>query len=291
MLGYDLWTFWSVGRAILNGASPYSVFNIYPPAAAFFFILPALLPFNLAFGLWSGINILFVVDTLRRLRLGRRGLIWLLFAPVVFIILTGQLDLAVLWLAALLPLGGWPAVTAAVLITLKPQAAVILLPWFLLRWLRSDRRLLWLWLGAAAVLHALPLLFSPTIYSEWLAALPNEQLTYRASVSSGIFGLLQLQVPFWPLAVVALALMVWGWLQSEPKSRAAQLFAFPYSLWYADAYLIGAAPAWLLIPVSWLAFLVSYLLKSGLPMAVIALAALVWSILPVRPAPPPQNVP
>jgi len=52
-------------------------------------------------------------------------------------------------------------VLAAAFLTLKPQLALVVLPWYLLRWLRTERGLLLRWAGLCALLHALPLVSLP----------------------------------------------------------------------------------------------------------------------------------
>ena len=89
MLGFDFSVFWETGRAILAGRDPYSVhLSAYPPAMAYLYALFALVPFELAFPLWVGLNVLFLLDTLRRKNLVRQFPGWLLSTPSLFLLIT-----------------------------------------------------------------------------------------------------------------------------------------------------------------------------------------------------------
>ena len=170
MLGFDFSVFWETGRALLEGRDPYSVhLSAYPPAAAYFYALFALIPMAYAFPLWCGANILFLYDTLRRRGLAREFPAWLASTPALFILLSGQIDLLYLWLANFILAEGRWAVLAAVLVTLKPQVAFVVLPWHLLRWLRFHPKRLFAWAGMCLLLHGFPLLNDPNVYQRWLA--------------------------------------------------------------------------------------------------------------------------
>lgn len=282
MIGYDFNVFWQTGQAVLNGGNPYSVnFALYPPITSLVFALFALLPFLPSFAIWTGINIIFCLSSFRRLTLSRPAWVWLFFGPILFNILTGENDLPFMWLAVFLPGGGWKAVTAAVLITMKPQLALILLPWFLVRWLKSTRRLVLWWIGGTLVFQLLPLLYSPAIFQDWLGAIRGFTQS-RMMYSSGIFSLVNYGFPLWLAFILGAAVAVWGLFQDEITSRAAQLIAFPITIWYDDAFLTGSIPAFLLIPYSLLAFLASYLLQSALPLSTIPLVVLVFRMVEQR---------
>lgn len=297
MIGWDFSVFWEIGRAILEGRSPYAVeFSRYPPATAFFFVIFALVPFTPAFAAWTGMNIVLFIHRLRRMKLGLSGWLWLLYTPFLFNILTGQLDILFWWAALGLrpprrlsaPLdppgelapsrqdqGSWIPALAAAFFTLKPQLAAVILPWYLVRWLLHERPLLLRWAVITAVLHALPLIYDPGIYGKWLAALTGVS-EMKMGVSGGIFAFGSVGAPFWLLAVIGLALAAWGLFQDELTSRAAQFTAFPITIWYDDVLLAGIGPVRWMVAVSWLAFAAAYLLESSLPLVSIPVAVLVW---------------
>ncbi len=297
MIGWDFSVFWEIGRAVLEGRSPYTVeFSRYPPAAAFFFTIFALLPFTAAFAVWAGLNVALYIHRLRRMKLGFSGWVWLLYTPFVFNILTGQLDILFWWAAmglrpprqpaaaATPPEGSritrpdldpWIPALAAAFFTLKPQLAAVVLPWYLVRWLLHERGLLLRWAGVTAVLHALPLIYDPMIYSQWLAALSGVS-EMKMGVSGGIFAFGLVGLPLWLLVVVGLALAVWGLFQDELTSRSAQLTAFPITIWYDDVLLAGIGPVRWMVALSWLSFVSAFLVENSLPLVAIPVAALGW---------------
>ncbi len=297
MIGWDFSVFWEIGRAVLEGRSPYTVeFSRYPPAAAFFFVIFALLPFTAAYGAWAGLNVALYIHRLRRLKLGRSGWVWLLYTPFLFNILTGQLDILFWWVAmGLRPprqhsptpaavgdlpsprpdLGSWLPALAAAFFTLKPQLAAVILPWYLVRWMLHERSLLLRWAGITAVLHALPLIYDPGIYGKWLAALSGVS-EMKMGVSGGVFAFGLVGLPTWLLAVIGLALAVWGLFQDELTSRAAQLTAFPITIWYDDVLLAGIGPVRWMVALSWLVFGGAVLAENSLPLVLIPVAALGW---------------
>lgn len=281
MLGYDFSVFWETGRALLEGRDPYAVpFSAYPPAAAYFYALFALLPLALAFPLWSGANILFLLDTLRRRGLARQFPAWLAATPSLFVLLTGQIDLFYLWLAQFLFTNSRWTVIPAALVTLKPQVAFVVLPWHLLRWLRSAPRRLLIWSGLCLLLHGFPLLIDPQVYQRWFAVL-HEQAGWRAPLSTGIFLFSNLGIPAWILAVPALLIAAWGLTRGSETARAALLLAQPSGVWYQDVLLTGAAPWKFFLPLTWGAFALSYLSQNSLPFLLIPLGVIFWyEILP-----------
>jgi hypothetical protein len=297
--GWDFRIFWEVGRAVLEGRSPYSVeVSRYPPAAAFLFVIFGLLPLAPAFLTWCGVNLAVYVYGLRRMKLRWSGLGWLLYTPFLFNLMTGQLDV-IFWGAALAlraphragtsnesevekgdqPNGWdiWLPVLAGAFLTLKPQLAAVILPWFLVRWLKYERGLLLRWGGVTLALHLLPLLLAGDIYQQWWLAL-NGVSEMKIGVSGGIFVLGGAGLPMWLLAGLGGALALWGWFQDEITCRAAQLSAFPLTIWYDDVLLTGIGPARLMVPLSWLAFVGAAVVKSSLPLLIIPVATLTWMI-------------
>ena len=275
MLGKDFYVYWQIGKAVLAGLDPYSVTDsFYPPATSLLFALLSLLPFTPAFALWTGAGAVVFWDTLRRLKL---PLIWFGFTPTIFLLMTGQMDIFFLWLAGFLPAGGWAAVVAGGLITLKPQLAFVILPWFLVRWAIHERILLARWVGFCVLLHLLPLLYDPTLYTRWLTAVQGET-GWRLLASPGLFALTNLKIPLVMIAIIAVVAAIWSLWRDQLTSRAAQLLALPGGLWYNSVLLTGAAPWWLLVPLSWVAFILAVLFQNSLPLALIPLGAFVWLV-------------
>jgi hypothetical protein len=276
MIGADFYTFWQIGQAILHGANPYAIpSSVYPPAASMLFAIFGLLPFLPSYAIWSGANVILFLIALRRKKYKGMLWIWFLFAPFLFNLFTGQLDVFFFFLAALLPLGGWPGLTAAVVLTLKPQVALVVLPWYLIRWLKRSPRLLLSWGAASLALNLLPIAFDPTIYQKWISALQGVS-EMKTGVSSGLFSLTAFGFPIWLAALIAVPIAVWGLFQEEAVCRAAQLLAFPITIWYDDVLLAGSIPARWLVPYCLVAFLAAGLIQNALPLATIPLAALLY---------------
>ena len=276
MLGFDFYNFWNTGRAVLSGSGPYSVGDsFYPPAMAYLFTLLALLPFNLSFGIWTGANLILFRQSVLRFQKGWQGIAWLAFAPTVFILVTGQIDIIFLWLAGFLACNGWKAVLAGVLVTLKPQVAFIVLPWFLVQWILRKRPYFYWWAAGTVTLHALPLLADPLIYQKWWAAAGGES-NWRMTASPGLFALTNLNIPLIVIGILSVAVVVFGLLRNAMFSRTAQLLALPAGLWYENVLLIGSAPWWLLVPLSWVAFWAALQAHNNYPFVAILLASFVW---------------
>lgn len=281
MIGWDFLVFWQIGEAVLKGMNPYAVeFSRYPPAATLFFALFALVPYLVAFGIWSGVSLVLYIDTLRRMGKTRQAILgWIFFTPTIFTFLTGQIDILFLWLGVWLTKGGWKAIAAGALLTLKPQLAVVIMPWFLIRWLMKDRPLLLKWAGVTLGLHLLPLLLDGEIYGKWITALSGVS-EMKVPLSSGLFSLTAVNVPVVILGMVALGLALWGLTRDEATSRAALMLSNPLTIWYDDILLAGLAPVKVIVPFSWVMFGLAYFLNSSIPLALIPLAVLIWKVLP-----------
>lgn len=276
MLGKDFFVFWQIGQAILAGSPLYSVpESLYPPATLLFFSPLGLLPFSVAFSLWSAINVLLYYVSLRKLTQAK-PLMWFLYTPALFVLLTGQIDIIFLWLATFLHSEiTWKKVTAAILLTLKPQIAFIVLPWHLLRWVKQQPRFLISWLLGCTVLHILPLSLNVNIYSKWLDATRSYSQN-RMLLSPGIFTLTNFSIPLWILIVLAAILIFVGLIKSEAISKTMQILALPMGIWYEDIFLVGLASWKWLIPISWAAFIAAFLAKSSVPFLIIPLFVLIY---------------
>jgi hypothetical protein len=277
MLGFDFSVFWNIGRAVLAGGGPYSVYGFYPPAMGYLFAIFGLLPYNLAFGLWTGVNLILFQRSVIRFQKGWQGIAWLAFAPVTFIFMTGQVDIFFLWLAGFLPAKGWKAILAGVLVTLKPQIAFIVLPWFLLEWILHERPTFLWWAAGTVTLHALPLLADPLVYQKWFASASGET-SWRLPASPGVFSLLNLNIPLVLIVFLAAVVVVLGLvlLHSFMFSRAAQILALPGGMWYENVLLVGSTPWWLLVPISWAAFILANQVHNNYPFVLIALVSFLW---------------
>lgn len=278
MLSADLLYFWNIARAILQGLSPYSVANVYPPATSYLFVVFGLLSFQAAAWGWAGVNLLTALDIIRRLPATRLRWLWLLFSPLVFIVLDGQNDLVFLWLALNLERKDWRAGVAAGLILLKPQIAFVVLPWYLIRWLLHDRKQIVRFAGLTALLVVFPLVIRPGVYLEWLAA-AQAQTALRFAASPGLFAFTTFAVPIWIPAVLGGLIALAGLWLDPHSSWAAQLLALPGGRWYDSVLLLNAAPVWFAVPLSWLTFALAAWLKNSVPLVLIPVGILLWRVL------------
>lgn len=278
MLGYDFSLFWNIGRAVLAGIDPYSVQkSFYPPATLALFTLFGLAPFTIAYALWTGINVILLNKFLRTLTAEKTRFLWFIFPSALFVLMAGQLDIFFLYATTLLPKKGLRAALGIVLLTLKPHIALIVLPWYLIQWIQHDRKTLIRAVLLTAFVHALPIVISPTIYSNWFTSM-GTQTNWRLTKSSGIFVLTELGVPWALIAPIAAVIMLWCLRKAFRTSLAAQFFALPMVLWYDGVILIGTVPLAVLLPAGWVAFITAALLKSSWPLALTSLAALVWRL-------------
>lgn len=276
--GWDFGVFWNTGRAILAGHDPYAVFgSFYPPAATILFAIFALLPFAFAYGAWTAANVLFIVKAVGI----RKAPVWLLYFPILSVIAAGQVDLALVALATLLPSKGWKSVAAAALITLKPQVALLLLPYWLITWLISDRRRLVAFVGVTLAVQGWPLLIDPTLFIRWIERVRvyGGGASYGVVTSPGVWSLpvgtgltALLAVAFILIAIVA------ALRGNERITRSALVLATPFGHEYDGAAIVGAAPGWLLVPLSWLTLIAAHTAASYWPLALIPAAAFIWNV-------------
>jgi len=86
MLGKDFFVFWQIAQSILSGAPLYaSPESLYPPATLLFFTPLGLLPFNLAFAIWTGLNVILYLRSIKFFT-SESVFCLLLFLSVFFII-------------------------------------------------------------------------------------------------------------------------------------------------------------------------------------------------------------
>ena len=208
--------------------------------------------------------------------------LWFLYTPVIFILMTGQIDILFFWLTGfLLDKKHWKNILGAVLLTLKPQVAFILLPWVLLRWLKKQPRSLLYWLCGSLVLHLAPLLFDINIYQKWIYSISSYGES-RMLISPGFFSLSNLHIPLWVMILLSIPVVIFGLLKDKETSKAAQILALPMGIWYEDIFLSGSMPAKILIPASWATFILAYLVKSSLPFMLIPLLVFLWKKSPEK---------
>lgn len=279
MLGKDFYVFWQIGRAILEGLPFYSVTeSLYPPAMMFFFIPLGFLSFNVAFALWSGLNVVLYILSIRAFS-KEKIWGWFLYTPAIFIIMTGQIDIIFLWISIFLKSEqNWKKIVAASLLTLKPQIGFIVLPWLLFKWVKEQPKMIVYWISSCLVLHGSPLLFDSSIYSKWFLSI-RPYSENRLLLSPGLFGLTNFSVPIWLISIFVITVIVFGLLRTEPISRTAQILALPLGIWYENIFLIGNVSWKLLVPISWICFILAYFLKTSVVLILIPITVFILQVL------------
>ena len=130
MWGFDFDFFWRAARAVLQGQSPYIVGGFFSPYPVALVLVPfALLPFAWAYGTWTALKLFLLARTGNGLTFVKA----ILFFPVAFDILQGQLDLLV-FMIAMAP--NWIGVTVS---TLRPQLAIWIIPFSAWHWWVNKR--------------------------------------------------------------------------------------------------------------------------------------------------------
>jgi hypothetical protein len=273
MNGSDFEIFWYAARAVLEGRDPYAVYHFfYPLPFAYLISIFGLLPKWWSFGVWIGVNLLIVIIIFRK-----NFWHWIFYLPILHLISSGQVEL--LWWVMERGVGRhWRGALLAAIMTLKPQAALILLPWHVLDWLRNDRKTLIRWAVITFFIWATPLLWRPTWIVEWINETPPYTLN-SASNTPGVLGFIRISSdPIFViiLAIIAAIIFIWGQFQTKEIARASAILGSPLGLFYSTMALLGCAPPGLLVPVSLVAAALSLLTFSFVPFILLPIAVLVW---------------
>lgn len=278
MFGGDFRVYWNTGLAVLRGLSPYTASgSFYPPLTSYLFALTALLPPVVGYGLWGLANAAMLVHIGK----GRRALAWVLFLPVLFMFLSGNIDLLAVWASQFLGRKGWKSIGAVVLICLKPQMAFVLLPFWLWKWLREDRLRLVHTGTIVFALNMLPYAIRPTVFREWVMAVRLYNTGANVGTEPGLWqfaaGHPALVLPILAVSVliVLLAVLV---IRAEPVVRAVMILAMPAGHGYDSATLAIQAPAWLMVPVSWFGAYVAWTHGSAFGHMLMPVAVIAWAL-------------
>lgn len=271
-VGFDFLVFWGIAEAILQGNSPYSIpGSFYPPATSYLFTPLALVPPEISFILLTLLSCAAFATVIKK----PADLVWLLFWPVGQVLYSGQTSLLFVPLIALIASEDRRAsAVGATLLTLKPQIAILILPWYVVRWLINDRRRLAYFISASFVLHLWPLLIRPGIFGEWFTTI-GLGAGHKAIISAGIW-LFKGYLPTLVLVLFSLALSIFIFLKDRQRSRAALALASPVTGLQDTVMLINTAPAWLMVPVSLIALTWSRLAVSTLPGVMIAASSFIY---------------
>jgi Glycosyltransferase family 87 len=266
MWQYDFHLFYMGARAVLEGASPYQMWDFNGPyPLAVFFIPLAWLPEPVAYFIFLAANIILAWKLL-----GLRKSLWPLISfPVIFCLFVGQID----FLLTMLIVAGSPWTLGLAII--KPQLGFVFLPWLIKRFNPKD------YLKAsipAIILTAISFILRPGWVHEWLAGSPGMQ--NYSEHASNIYWIVPLN---WRTAATLLGALIAFPVSFLFKERVnswsfLSLFA-PLTNIYSPSVLaqwIGP----LEVGLSWLAiFLVRGKIHYGAPLFIIVLAILIKEAL------------
>ena len=291
MNAYDFSINYFAGLLLLRGADPYSnPLYRYPFPFTYFWALMALpgeQAMPLMFIIWGIINLGLLIYAFRK-----DFWKWIFYFPVLHEFSAGQVEL-MFWTIERQIKPGWRGAVLGALLTMKPQSAIILLPWHLVDWLKHDRKTLAKWFVSTAVLWGLPLLWRPDWIQTWLMGRgADANLIYSASVSTGLFSILRpLQLPLDPpyrsdvlliaglIGLIGVIIFVVGQLQASKEiAKACAALVSPLGLLYTQMTLMGTAPAWLLVPVNLASVTVALLTGNFVACLAVPLAVIGWHI-------------
>jgi hypothetical protein len=265
MWGFDFDFFWRAAGAILHGQSPYVVGGFFSPYPLALVLLPfALLPFAWAYGLWTALKLFLLARAGDR----RQFLKAILFFPVAFDLLQGQLDLLVFALALRLD---WLGVVVS---TLRPQLALWIIPFCAWQWW-AGRRYDQFWKAAlgVAALWGLSTALEPRWWLQWFGALGVAwQYNGQSASLFGLSGLLPLPHTAVFVAISLLGAAVFVLLRPKTARAYWQWVALfnPVANVYSLVVLFNQAD-WVVIVLALLA----------LPLSLAAHTNAVWALIPL----------
>lgn len=279
MIGFDFNFFWRAANAILQGQSPYSISGFFSPYPVALLLVPlALLPFLLAYGLWTGIKLLL---------LEKSGTRWeflkaILFFPVIFDLIQGQLDLLIFMIAIK---SNWLGVVVS---TLRPQLAIWVIPFLAWDWLKTKRYdQFWKSALGIIVLYGISTIIEPDWWVKWFNA-PQVAWQYNGQ-STSLFGLaMVLPFPHTTVFIGVSILAIFSFAVLRPQTPRAfwQWVALfnPIAHIYSLAILFNQVD-WIVIVLGIVALLLSQILHTNAAWALIP----VYLILKDRLLPVLQN--
>lgn len=263
--GFDFDIFYRAALALLQGESAYRVGGFFSPHPLAVLLVPlALLPFGVSYALWTGIKLILLWKTGDRMQFVRA----LLFFPVAFDLLQGQVDLLIF---LVLLQRDWLGVALA---TLRPQMAIWVIPFYAYRWWKErayDR--FGKSLAVVLALFGVSTWVEPDWWSKWLNA-PGVAWAYNRQ-SASLYGLAQI-VPL-PHAVVFAVISITAavtFLVLRPRSERA------YWQWVAlfnpvaNIYSLSI----LFKQVDWVVVVLGF---AALPLSVLSGTNAVWALIPL----------
>lgn len=273
----DIDIFIAAAQAIWNGQDPYHLPGVeafYPLPFYLLFLPFAWLPPQVTHVLWSALSGVTLVALLRK-----RALIVIFSSQALLVFLLGQVDILMTALYVLARSGAGGSGIALAFMVLKPQLVLLLTPFLLWRWWRTNRKHL-VWFGA---LTAALFLASFVAQPDWVFSLlgrSGERM--RMAVSASLWGLLSfLPVPLWLalVGVLAVGLVVWAWRTKKTDVvEGVGLFLSPFVFAYnlMPLYVMFPKP-WILVSMaalSWIGFYIADMQSNDRASALVTVFAL-----------------
>jgi len=258
---YDFLIFYNSGHAILNGISPYTIFDFNSPIFLALFFAPfSLLPLGVSYALFLIANLLLAWTLLKK------RIIWaILFFPFLFSLYVGQID----FLLAGLILIGSPWTIALALV--KPQLAFVVVPWMIMSFSKNDW---WKAILSTFSFVVLSFIIQPAWITEWFATQPSfEFFSTHASNFYWLIPQSNLSLRSQITIIGALIVLPLGLILKNRRDSWTILHLFgPLTNIYSPAVLLEwIGPAEVIL--SWLAvFLVRGNIHAGMPFFIIAMS-------------------
>jgi hypothetical protein len=263
--GSDFRFFWEAASQILRGGSPYNIGGFYSPYPLALLLVPfALLPFTAAFGVWTAFKLFLLAKSGDRLEFLKA----VLFFPVAFDLLQGQLDLLVFMTA--MPFDWFGVVISAI----RPQLALWIIPWKARSWWKTKRfDQFWKSTLGIIILYGASTLIEPGWWMDWFHA-TSVAWQYNQQ-SASLFGLAQI-LPFSHLGVFIgiFILGVFCFVLLRPKT--------PRSYWQWVALFNPVANIYSLVilfdQVDWVVIILGLL---ALPLSQWVHTNAIWALIPL----------
>lgn len=255
----DLDDFIRFGESLISG----TYIPRYPLPMQGIFVVLALLPRPVDIALIIGLSLFALLNIFKR-----RTPLWIMYAPILQCLATGNLDVLALWLM----LRASPVSLA--LLTLKPQLFLFALPSLI------QRREMWRpFIAWCALLWGLPTLLRPQWIGEFIGGASDGRIESGTSAS------------LWPVPLLALMLIVYLIIARRFVWRVIASSLNPLLRAY-DYTMLAGASLWL-IPASWLCVWLMWQVCAAWPMALLGVVLLIIPAfhLPSRTAPrtPPAS--
>lgn len=263
MYGYDFRIFWNAAAQIARGQSPYTVVGYFSPFPLALILTPfTLLPFPIAFAAWTALKLWLLLKTTDTWGFLKA----LLFYPVLFEVIQGQIDLLVFLLSLRM---NWIAVTLS---TLRPQLAIWIIPFSAYIWLREKRfDQFWKSASGIAILFGIATILQPDWWTSWFGALSIAWEYNQQSASLyGIARVLPMPHIISFALILVISIVVFLWLRPfEPRKywQWASLFN-PIANVYSLSVLVNQVD-WCMVILGLIVLPVTQYVHSGVPFALI----------------------